>query len=65
MTSAIFQDQIIKPQFQIFFLEDDADQIVRISEVEEIDFEDVIIHLRRGDSIYIKPLLKKKSLQKF
>ncbi len=57
MTSTILQDQIIKPQFQIFFIKDDVDQNVRISEVEEIDFEDIEIHLKRGDSVYIKPLL--------
>jgi hypothetical protein len=41
------------PQYQVLFLKNDKHQSVWINEVKEIDFEDLMKHLHRGESIFI------------
>jgi len=40
-------------KFIVFFLDDDEDQSVRVEEVEEVDFFEVIQHINLGGSIFI------------
>ena len=43
----------IHPQFQLFFLKEDANESVEVVEVEEIDFGEVAQRLHEGDSVFI------------
>lgn len=42
-----------KPLFQLFFLKNDEKQSVEVFEVEEIDFPQVISHLKQGESVFM------------
>jgi len=42
-----------KAVFQLFFLKDDTDQSVEVEEVENVDFEKVLKHLLKGESVFI------------
>jgi hypothetical protein len=47
-----------KPIFQLFYLKNDRSQSVQIDEVEEIDCDEIRVHLAHGESVFITP--KKK-----
>ena len=49
-----------RQMFQLFFLKDDQDQSVEVVEGEEIDFEMVTHHIKRGESVFITPKRKEK-----
>jgi hypothetical protein len=40
--------------FQVFFLSHDQSQNVEVLETDEIDFQEIIYHLEKGESIFIK-----------
>lgn len=40
--------------FLLFFLADDENQSVEVVETQEIDFEEVVQRLKRGESVFIK-----------
>jgi len=50
----------IHPQFQLFFLKDDANESVEMVEVEAIDFKEVAQRLHEGDSVFITHKRTKK-----
>jgi len=42
-----------EPLFQLFFLKNDEDQSVEVTELEEIDFREVNRRLKMGESVFI------------
>lgn len=46
--------------FQLFFLKDNEDESIEVTEVEEIDFIEVLRHLEQGNSIFIAPKRNQK-----
>lgn len=49
----IFKAVEKKPMFQLVFLSDDKSQSVEVAEVEEIDFQQIKMHVENGDSVFI------------
>jgi hypothetical protein len=47
--------------FHMFFLKNDKKQSVEVTEVNEIDFEEVKSRLERGESVYITRKREKKT----
>jgi len=39
--------------FQLFFLKNDDDLSVEVEEVQKIDFKEVEMHLKQGESVFI------------
>ena len=47
--------------FQLFFLKNDENQNVEVTEVNEIDFEEVKSRIERGESVFITRKREHKS----
>jgi hypothetical protein len=44
-----------EPKFIVFFLLNDEEESVKVEEVEEVDFETIKRHLKKGESVFITP----------
>jgi hypothetical protein len=44
-----------KPKFIVFFLLNDEEESVKVEEVEEVNFETIKRHLKKGESVFITP----------
>ena len=47
--------------FHMFFLKNDENQSVEVTEVDKVNFEDVKIRLEKGESVYITRKPEKKT----
>jgi hypothetical protein len=65
MLQNILENKKKETTFQLFFLEDNPNQSVKVEEMNEIDFEQVRMHLENGESVFIAPKRERKSDENF
>lgn len=53
MQKIVIENKKKEDIFQLFFLKNDATQDVEVTELDEINFEELKSHLERGDSVFI------------
>ena len=61
MMRNIIENKKKETPFHMFFLKDDKNQSIEVTEVDEIDFEEVKNRLERGESVYITRKRAKKT----
>jgi hypothetical protein len=61
----VLQNKKKEASFQLFFLENDANQSVEVVEADEIDFEEVKRRLENGESVFIAPKREQNPNVKF
>jgi len=61
MTRNVMKNKKKETPIQLFFLKNDQDETVVVTEVDEIDFEEMKIRLESGESVFITRKQEQKS----
>ena len=61
MMRNVIENKKKETPFQMFFLKNDKNQSVKVTEVDEIDFEEAKSRLEKGESVFITRKREQKS----